>query len=183
MNDDGLSGAIGAPLDRTDGPQKTTGAARYAAEFAPDNVCHGVMVLSTIPHGRVVDLDTSRAQHAPGVLFVLTHRNAPKLPEHGRAAVKPPAGRVLSLLQDDVVHYDRQPIAVVVADTLERATRWCARAMRRSRRSSISPAPAPMRTSRRRRAGSLRTSNGAIRTLAIAQRKCGSTSRARHRCP
>ena len=122
MNDDGLSGAIGAPLDRTDGPQKTTGAARYAAEFAPDNVCHGVMVLSTIPHGRVVDLDTSRAQHAPGVLFVLTHRNAPKLPEHGRAAVKPPAGRVLSLLQDDVVHYDRQPIAVVVADTLERAT-------------------------------------------------------------
>jgi len=122
MNDDGLSGAIGAPLDRTDGPQKTTGAARYAAEFAPDSVCHGVMVLSTIPHGRVVSLDTSRARHAPGVLFVLTQRNAPKLPEQGRAAVKPPAWRVMSLLQDDVVHYDRQPIAVVVADTLERAT-------------------------------------------------------------
>ena len=122
MNDDGQTSVIGAPLDRTDGAQKTTGAARYAAEFRPANLCHGVMVLSTIPHGRVVNLDTSRAQHAPGVLLVLTHRNAPKLPEQGRAAVKPPAGRVLSLLQDDVVHYDRQPIAVVVADTFEHAT-------------------------------------------------------------
>ena len=121
MNDDGLANIIGAPLDRTDGPAKTTGAARYAAEFAPANLCHGVMVLSTIAHGRIVDLDTSRAQHAPGVLFMLTHRNAPKLPDHGRAAVKPPAGRVLSLFQDDIVHYDRQPIAVVVADTLEHA--------------------------------------------------------------
>jgi xanthine dehydrogenase YagR molybdenum-binding subunit len=122
VNDDGLPNIIGAPLDRTDGAAKTTGAARYAAEFAPANLCHGVMVLSTIAHGRIVDLDTSRAQHAPGVLFVLTHRNAPKLPDHGRAAVKPPAGRVLSLFQDDIVHYDRQPIAVVVADTLEHAT-------------------------------------------------------------
>ena len=121
MTDDGQTSVIGAPLDRTDGAQKTTGAARYAAEFAPANLCHGVMVLSTIPHGRVVNLDTSRAQHAPGVLLVLTHRNAPKLPDKGRAAVKPPAGRVLSLLQDDVVHYDRQPIAVVVADTFEHA--------------------------------------------------------------
>jgi len=122
MNDDGWADAIGAPLDRTDGPQKATGAARYAAEFAPDKLCHGVMVLSTIPRGRIVSLDTSRAQHAPGVLFILTHRNAPVLPHHGLAAVKPPAGRVLSLFQDDVVHYDRQPIAVVVADTFEQAT-------------------------------------------------------------
>jgi xanthine dehydrogenase YagR molybdenum-binding subunit len=137
MNDDGMSGAIGAPLDRTDGPQKTTGSARYAAEFAPDNVCHGVMVLATIPRGRIVNLDTSRAQHAPGVLLVLTHRNAPKLPDGGRAAVNPPAGRVLSLLQDDVVHYDRQPIAVVVADTLERATAAAALV-----RASYAPQPA-----------------------------------------
>jgi CO/xanthine dehydrogenase Mo-binding subunit len=46
---------------------------------------------------------------------------APRLPEGGRAGVDPPAGRVLSLLQDDVVSYDNQPIAVVVADTIERA--------------------------------------------------------------
>ncbi len=112
---------IGQPLDRTDGPLKTTGGARYAAEFRLPDLCHAVMVLSTIPRGRIVDLDTTRAEASPGVLLVLSHRNAPSLPEHGRAAFKPPAGRAMSLFQDDDVHYNRQPIAVVVADTFEHA--------------------------------------------------------------
>jgi xanthine dehydrogenase YagR molybdenum-binding subunit len=112
---------IGRPLDRTDGPLKTTGGARYAAEFRLAGLCHAVMVLSTIARGRIVDLDSTRAENAAGVLLVLSHRNAPTLPEHGRAAFKPPAGRALSLFQDDEVHYNRQPIAVVVADTLEHA--------------------------------------------------------------
>jgi xanthine dehydrogenase YagR molybdenum-binding subunit len=118
---DTSSQVIGQPLDRTDGPLKTTGGARYAAEFRLPDLCHAVMVLSTIPRGRVTYLDSTRAEHAPGVLRVLSHRNAPVLPEHGRAAFKPPAGRAMSLLQDDDVHYNRQPIAVVVADTFEHA--------------------------------------------------------------
>ena len=112
---------IGQPLDRTDGPLKATGGARYAAEFRLPDLCHAVMVLSTIPRGRIVDLDTTRAEASPGVLLVLSHRNAPRLPERGRAAFKPPAGRAMSLFQDDDVHYNRQPIAVVVADTFEHA--------------------------------------------------------------
>ena len=112
---------IGQPLDRTDGPLKTTGGARYAAEFRLPDLCHAVMVLSTIPRGRIVDLDTTRAEASPGVLLVLSHRNAPSLPQHGRAAFKPPAGRAMSLFQDDDVHYNRQPIAVVVADSFEHA--------------------------------------------------------------
>jgi xanthine dehydrogenase YagR molybdenum-binding subunit len=112
---------IGQPLDRTDGPLKTTGGARYAAEFRLPDLCHGVMVLSGIPRGRIVDIDTTRAEAAPGVLLVLSHRNAQRLPENGRAAFNPPAGRAMSLFQDDEVHYNRQPIAVVVADTFEHA--------------------------------------------------------------
>jgi len=115
------SNVIGLSLDRTDGPLKTTGGARYAAEFRLPELCHAVMVLSTIPRGRITSLDTTRAERATGVLLVLSHRNAPTLPEHGRAAFKPPAGRAMSLLQDDDVHYNRQPIAVVVADTIEHA--------------------------------------------------------------
>jgi len=115
------TGLIGQPLARTDGVLKTTGGARYAAEFALPDLCHAVMVLSTIARGRIVNLDTTSAQHAPGVLLVMSHRNAPSLPDHGRAAFNPPAGRAMSLFQDDVVHYNRQPIAVVVADTFEQA--------------------------------------------------------------
>ncbi len=55
------------------------------------------------------------------MITVLTPMNAPRLPQGGKAAVNPPAGRVLALLQDDVVAYNNQPIAVAVADTLERA--------------------------------------------------------------
>ena len=117
----GDSSVIGRPLDRTDGPLKVTGGARYAAEFRLPDLCHAVMVLSTIARGQIVDLDVTRAERAPGVLLVLSHRNAPALPQGGRAAFNPPAGRAMSLLQDDVVHYNRQPIAVVIADTFEHA--------------------------------------------------------------
>jgi xanthine dehydrogenase YagR molybdenum-binding subunit len=113
---------VGQPIDRTDGALKVTGAARYAGDFSPPDLCHAAIVQSTIASGRIVQLDTTRAAHAPGVLLVMTHANAPTLPEHGRAAVNPPAGRVMSLLQDEDIHYNGQPIAVVVADTPERAT-------------------------------------------------------------
>jgi len=112
---------IGASLDRIDGPLKVTGSARYTAEITLPRLAHAVMLQSTIARGRIRDVDTSAAQRMPGVIAVLTHRNAMKLPQGGRAAVEPPHGRVLSLLQDDRVHYNGQPVAVVVADTIEQA--------------------------------------------------------------
>jgi len=120
MNDDSLA-VIGAPLNRVDGPAKVTGDAKYAAEFGSDGMAYAVIVQSTVPRGRMVRLDTGDAERAPGVLLVMTHRNAPALPDGGKAAINPPAGRTLSLLQDDVVHYSGQPIALVIADGFERA--------------------------------------------------------------
>lgn len=112
---------IGADIDRVDGVLKITGKADYSGDFALPRMAHAVLVLSAIPSGRIQDIDTSRAQRMPGVLAVITHANAARLPDGGRAGVNPPAGRVLSLLQDDRVQYNRQPIAVVVADTLDQA--------------------------------------------------------------
>ena len=113
---------VGQPVDRTDGVLKVTGAAQYSAEFPQPLLAHGVLVLSTIPSGRIESIDTSRAERMPGVMMVLTYRNAMRLPNGGHSAVNPPSGRVLSLLQDNEVHYQNEPVAVVVADTLERAT-------------------------------------------------------------
>ncbi len=113
--------AIGDPITRVDGHAKVTGKAKYAAEFAVPHLTYAVMVTSTIGSGRILSMGTSDAQHAPGVLTVMTPANAPKLPQGGKAAVHPPAGRVLSLLQDNLVHYNNQPIAVVVAETLNQA--------------------------------------------------------------
>ena len=111
--------AIGAPIDRVDGVDKVTGRAPYAADTPVAGVLHGVIVTISIARGTIVALDDRQAAAAPGVVAVITHANAPKV-----AAAPPvpgPQERVLQLLQDAIVHYQDQPIAVVVADTLEHA--------------------------------------------------------------
>ncbi|HEX4780808.1 MAG TPA: molybdopterin cofactor-binding domain-containing protein, partial [Usitatibacter sp.] len=113
--------AVGAPLSRSDGPLKVSGQARYAAEFPVDGVCHAVMARSTIAHGKIARIDAQAANRMPGVILVLTHQNAQKLPDKGRAAVNPPAGREMSLLQDAAIRYNGEPIALVVAESLEQA--------------------------------------------------------------
>ena len=113
--------AIGDPVSRVDGKNKVTGAAKYAAEFDIPNVATAVIVTSTIPNGKIDRMETAAAQHVAGVVSIITAANAPRLPQGGKAAVHPPAGRVLSLLQDTDVLYNNQPIAVVVAETLHQA--------------------------------------------------------------
>jgi xanthine dehydrogenase YagR molybdenum-binding subunit len=110
---------IGAPLDRVDGRAKVTGTARYAAETPLAGLVYAVMVTSTIPSGTIADIDVTDAERSPGVLRVLTHRNAPKADQHKKNGA---TDRNLPILQDAIVRYDRQPVAVVVADTFERAT-------------------------------------------------------------
>jgi xanthine dehydrogenase YagR molybdenum-binding subunit len=109
---------VGAPHDRVDGRLKVTGGARYSAEVPVPNLAYGVMVLSTVPSGRIAQIDAAAAQRAPGVIAVMTPSNAPRV----RASSQDGGGRNLMVLQDDVIRYDRQPVAVVIADTFERAT-------------------------------------------------------------
>ena len=112
----------GAPINRVDAWAKVSGAARYSAEHPVDNVVHAVLVTSTIPSGRVLRVDDSAAREVPGVLLVMTHENAMRLPPRMKdGKIQPPIGRRLTLLQEDDVYYNNQPVAVVVADTFERA--------------------------------------------------------------
>jgi xanthine dehydrogenase YagR molybdenum-binding subunit len=119
---------VGAPVNRLDAWAKVSGAARYTAEHPVAGLAHAVLVTSTIAAGRVTRIDTEASQQVPGLLLVMTHENALRLPPETRAGkLEPPIGRVLTLLQDDVVHYNNQPVAVVVADTLEHAREAAAR--------------------------------------------------------
>jgi xanthine dehydrogenase YagR molybdenum-binding subunit len=107
---------------RYDALAKVTGKAKYAAEFSSpfpkDQLAYALMVQSTIPSGTINSMDRTAAEHAPGVICVLTPFNAPKL---NVGKPEPPARRNLSVLEDMEVHYNGQPIAVVVADSLEQA--------------------------------------------------------------
>src|SRR5258707_584268 len=74
-----ITRATGAPLDRIDGVQKVTGAAKYAYEYPVEGVTYVFPVQSTIAKGRVVSIDARAAQALPGVVAVLSHENAPQL--------------------------------------------------------------------------------------------------------
>ncbi|HET9623831.1 MAG TPA: xanthine dehydrogenase family protein molybdopterin-binding subunit [Kofleriaceae bacterium] len=112
--------AVGAAIDRVDARAKVTGQAVYAAETPVAGVAHAVIVGATIAHGRVRSINTREARALPGVLAVLTPDSAPRLPP-AESNPKNPGDKILQLLQDDKVWYTDQPIAVVVAETLERA--------------------------------------------------------------
>ncbi|MEV4172505.1 xanthine dehydrogenase family protein molybdopterin-binding subunit [Nonomuraea sp. NPDC049709] len=116
----------GAPLSRVDGRLKVTGRAAYAAEQdalgAVRGAVHGVIVTSTAGKGRITGIDTAQAAAQPGVLAVISHLNAPKLPYRPyRGDSDPASGERLHVFQDDRVRFFGQPVAVAVAETLEAA--------------------------------------------------------------
>src|SRR5947207_8969701 len=113
---------IGQPISRIDGRQKVTGRATYAAEFDMSGQAHGAIVRSTIANGRIASIDSAAAERAPGVIAILSHRNAPRLAySPHKAMVDPAVGERLHMLQDDRISHQGQPIALVIADTLEGA--------------------------------------------------------------
>jgi xanthine dehydrogenase YagR molybdenum-binding subunit len=103
--------AIGAPLNRVDGIQKVTGAATYAYEYQVEHGTYAFPVQSTLARGRIVEMDASAAQALPGVVAVISYKNAPRLAQLEDAD--------LAVLQSDAVAYYGQFIAVVVAETSE----------------------------------------------------------------
>jgi len=115
--------AMGRPMSRFDGRLKVTGAARYTADIPLADATHAAIVSSTIANGRTVSIDTSVAEKAPGVLAVFIHRTMPRM----KPTPKPwshlhPHGQSYLPLQDERIHYAGQPIALVVAATLDQAT-------------------------------------------------------------
>jgi xanthine dehydrogenase YagR molybdenum-binding subunit len=116
-------GLIGTPVSRLDGPLKVRGTARFAAEVPLENMVYAALVYGTIPSGRIATLDTKAAEGAPGVVLVMTHRNAPRLNKPAMFGSSPTAAAAsdLPIMQDERIHWNGQPIAVVLAETQEQA--------------------------------------------------------------
>jgi xanthine dehydrogenase YagR molybdenum-binding subunit len=112
---------IGLPLTRRDGILKVTGGARYGADHHPPGMLYAVAATSTIARGRVAALDVAAAEAHPGVVAVMTPSSKPPLFDDPDAKTHSLMFR-LDLLQSDRVRYANQPIAVVVAETLEAAS-------------------------------------------------------------
>jgi xanthine dehydrogenase YagR molybdenum-binding subunit len=106
-------GIVGKPLDRVDGRLKVTGGARYAYEMR-QNTLYGFVVEASIGKGKIKSIDTRAAEKAPGVVLVLTHRNAPAQGTGNHREAHP------VLTGSEVSRYG-QPVAFVVAESFEQA--------------------------------------------------------------
>ncbi|MEZ0607619.1 xanthine dehydrogenase family protein molybdopterin-binding subunit [Fibrella sp. WM1] len=118
------------PIDRVDGRMKVTGGAHYFADFELPKMAYCVIVGSEIARGTITGMDTKKAQGAPGVLGVFTHQNMPPIPgwdapvggEADGPAPKPKTEAKYRILSSPTILFDGQPVAIVVADSFERAT-------------------------------------------------------------
>src|ERR1700682_3358009 len=108
-------GVVGKPLDRVDGRRKVTGGAVYAYEVQQQrNTLYGFVVEASIGKGTIRSIDTRAAENAPGVILVLTHRNAPTQGTGNHREAHP------VLTGPEVTRYG-QPVAFVVAESFEQA--------------------------------------------------------------
>lgn len=105
---------VGQAINRIDGLLKVTGTATYATDYKLENIAHAVIFKSTIAAGKITDIVTADAEKAPGVLAVITHKNAPKLNVDGGI-------RGGALLQSRDIEFYGQHIGLVVAETFEQA--------------------------------------------------------------
>jgi xanthine dehydrogenase YagR molybdenum-binding subunit len=123
---------LGKNVSRVDGVAKVTGKAKYAAEFQVPNVAYGFIVLGNATKGTITAIDTREADGAAGVIRVFTHLNTPKLGPKTSTEEAPPRAtqeepdKSFGALQSERIFFNRQPVALVVAETYEQA-RYAAR--------------------------------------------------------
>lgn len=114
---------ISQPISRIDGKQKVTGEAAFAAEYNLENIAHASVVFSTIAKGSIASIDTSAALKVKGVITVLTYKNRPKVNQPPQfkpgGQSKGSAASSVTVLDDEKIYWDGQPVALVVADKPE----------------------------------------------------------------
>jgi xanthine dehydrogenase YagR molybdenum-binding subunit len=114
--------SVGTATPRIDGPLKTTGTAKYAADYHFERMAHAVPVGATVASGRIRSLDVSTAEQMPGVLLVLHHGNIGPLYRTAPGDDNATNSEVRSAFEDEVIRHWGQHVAVVIAESLEQAT-------------------------------------------------------------
>ncbi len=118
-----MANTLNTEVQRYEAPRKVTGGARYGGDFMPSGMLHAHLACSEIAVGKLVSLDTAKAEAEPGVLAVY---GPGALPAHepvkgfykggyGTASFAP-------MVNDDI-KYSGQPIALVIADSAAAARR------------------------------------------------------------
>src|ERR1700693_1262705 len=103
---------VGRDIPRLEVRAKVTGRAEYVHNLRLPGMLYGKLARSTVPHGRIRNIDTSAAKAVAGVHRVVTGKDICKLiaePYYG------PAFHDQPILAIDKVCHVGEPVAVVVA--------------------------------------------------------------------
>jgi len=119
---------IGSSPRRIDGRLKVSGQAKYAADYHMDGMAYAYPVFSTIAAGRITSMNVDAAKNLYGVLDVFHHGNFPTL--HRAPQIPLSFSGILTSnftdeyrlpFEDEVIYYPGQLVALVVAETFEKA--------------------------------------------------------------
>jgi xanthine dehydrogenase YagR molybdenum-binding subunit len=121
-----MMSVIGKKTPRVDGPLKVSGKAMYTSDHHFPGMVYAVPVCSTIANGEIQAIDTSAAEKMPGVRAIFHRKNIGRL---SRAAANHEFGADMVRvdetrppLEDDIVRYYGQYVALAVADTFAQAS-------------------------------------------------------------
>ena len=108
-------GPMGTSAVLLDGHESVQGKLPFADDLTMEGMLHGKVVWSDHAYARIVSLDTSKAEEAPGIHSVLTAADVPGLNAHGRTVPDQP------VFCFDLVRFTGDPLCLVLADTREQA--------------------------------------------------------------
>jgi xanthine dehydrogenase YagR molybdenum-binding subunit len=111
---------VGQGLARVDGPAKVSGQAAYAYDHTA-NAAVGFFLESSVGKGRIQSIDTKGAEKADGVIAIFTHENTPKMKPFGKPDSADRFTQSHAALNSPDLRYHGDPVALVVAETLEQA--------------------------------------------------------------
>ena len=131
--------ATGKAIDRVEGHLKVTGMAKYASEFPIKGKVYGQGLNSTIAKGEIVSIDTSEAEKLPGVLKIITYKNAEKLKTFDNKMTEVSTTTIAPVLQTNMVHFYGEYVGLVVAETFEQA-QYAARLVKFKYKKDANPA-------------------------------------------
>lgn len=109
-----MNASVGRSVPRYDAEPKVRGDAVYGVDFELAGTLYAALVRSTVAAGRVVGIDTTAAAALPGVRAIVTAQQAPQT-RSGLALDDQP------LFASNTIHYEGEPVAAVVADSLATA--------------------------------------------------------------
>jgi CO/xanthine dehydrogenase Mo-binding subunit len=106
---------IGKPEIRKDARSKADGSGQFTADVPLPDKKHGFVVRSTHHHAKIISIKTDDARACPGVIKVLIAQNLPSALTFGSLVADQP------VLAQKVVRHIGEPVAIVIAETLDQA--------------------------------------------------------------